>query len=318
MRILFITSTRIGDAVLSTGILDHLIKTHPNAKFTIACGPVAAPLFEATPQVERIHIMTKKKRSMHWIDLWKACGFTWWYRVIDLRNGPITYLFPTFRGRHLHHDDKSLHRVELFSKLMKLEESKGPVLWTNDKHENAADELLPKGEKILAIGPTANWHGKTWRAEYFLELALRLTSEDGPFPKAKIALFGHISEREPAKFLIDNLPEDQKIDLIGELDLPTVFACIKRCQFYVGNDSGLMHMACASGIPTLGLFGPTQEKLYAPWGEHCATVRTKIPFLDLFCENFDHEKTDSLLDSLSVDMAYEGACQLWDKVNDRP
>ncbi|WP_417789585.1 glycosyltransferase family 9 protein [Terasakiella pusilla] len=314
MRILFITSTRIGDAVLSTGLLDHLIQTYPQAKFTIACGPVAAPLFEATPQVERIHIMTKKKRSMHWVDLWKDCGFTWWHRVIDLRNGPITYLFPTFRGTHLHHDDKTQHRVELFSNLLKLPTPAGPVLWTNDSHEQAADKLLPANETILAVGPTANWRGKTWRAEYFLDLVQRLTAQDGILPHAKIALFGHISEREPAQYLIDNLPNDQKIDLIGELDLPTVFACLKRCQFYVGNDSGLMHMATAARIPTLGLFGPTQEKLYAPWGDHCATVRTAIPFLDLFGENFDHQKTDSLMDSLSVDMAYEGAQALWAKI----
>ena len=267
MRILFITSTRIGDAVLSTGLLDHLIRTYPDAKFTIACGPVAAPLFEATPNVEKIIVMKKKKRSMHWIDLWKECGFTWWHRVIDLRNGPITYLFPTLRGTHLLRDEKTEHRVELFSNLLKLKEPSGPTLWTNERHEAAADELLPKSENILAVGPTANWRGKTWRAEYFLELVSRLTAKEGILPGAKIALFGHISEREPAEKLISSLPEDQKIDLIGELDLPTVYACLKRCQFYVGNDSGLMHMAAASGIPTLGLFGPTQEN-YMPHGGH--------------------------------------------------
>jgi len=313
MRILFITSTRIGDAVLSTGLLNHLIQTYPDAKFTIACGPVAAPLFEATPNVEKIIVMKKKKRSMHWIDLWKECGFTWWYRVIDLRNGPITYLFPTLRGTHLLRDEKTEHRVEMFSNLLKLKEASGPTLWTNDKHEAAADELLPRGENILAVGPTSNWRGKTWRAENFLELVTRLTDEDGILPGAKIALFGHISEREPAEKLISSLPEDQKVDLIGELDLPTVYACLKRCQFYVGNDSGLMHMAAASGIPTLGLFGPTKEKLYAPWGPHSATIRTAIPFLDLFGENFDHQTTDSLMDSLSVDMAYTAATDLWSK-----
>ncbi|MCZ6745098.1 MAG: glycosyltransferase family 9 protein, partial [Alphaproteobacteria bacterium] len=45
MNILFITSTRIGDAVLSTGILDHLICQFPDARITVACGPEAAPLF---------------------------------------------------------------------------------------------------------------------------------------------------------------------------------------------------------------------------------------------------------------------------------
>ena len=49
MRILFITATRIGDAVLSTGLLAHLIEHHPEARITIACGPVAAPLFSAVP-----------------------------------------------------------------------------------------------------------------------------------------------------------------------------------------------------------------------------------------------------------------------------
>lgn len=315
MRILFITSTRIGDAVLSTGILDHLIKAHPNAMFTVACGPVAAPLFEAMPQIERIHVMTKKKRSMHWIDLWKSCGFTYWHKVIDLRNGPITYLFPTLRGTHLLKDDKTQHRVELFSNLLKLEKPQAPTLWTNDAHEAEADKLLPKDTPILAIGPTANWHGKTWRAENFLKLARALTANDGILPGAKIALFGHISEREPCEQLIADLADDQKIDLIGELDLPTVYACLKRCQFYVGNDSGLMHMAVAAKIPTLGLFGPTQEKLYAPWGDISATARTSIPFLDLFGENFDHIKTDSLMDSLSVPMAEEAARKLWSQLS---
>ena len=50
MHILFVTATRIGDAVLSTGLLTHLIERHPHARLTIAAGPVAAPLFEAVPR----------------------------------------------------------------------------------------------------------------------------------------------------------------------------------------------------------------------------------------------------------------------------
>ena len=41
MRILFVTSTRIGDAVLSTGLLNHLLRAHPHAKVVVACGPAA-------------------------------------------------------------------------------------------------------------------------------------------------------------------------------------------------------------------------------------------------------------------------------------
>ena len=42
MRILFITSTRVGDAILSTGLLDHLITKHPGARITVACGSAAS------------------------------------------------------------------------------------------------------------------------------------------------------------------------------------------------------------------------------------------------------------------------------------
>ena len=49
MNILFISATRVGDAVLSMGLLDHLIRDHPDARVTVACGPAAAPLFDAVP-----------------------------------------------------------------------------------------------------------------------------------------------------------------------------------------------------------------------------------------------------------------------------
>jgi heptosyltransferase-3 len=67
MHILFVTATRIGDAVLSTGLLSYLIDRHPAARLTIAAGPVAAPLFEAVPQLERLEVIEKLRWSAHWL-----------------------------------------------------------------------------------------------------------------------------------------------------------------------------------------------------------------------------------------------------------
>ncbi len=78
MRILFVTSTRIGDAVLSTGLLAHLIERYPGARITLACGPDAAPLFDAAPNIERRITMTKRKWGLHWFDLWRRCMRVWW------------------------------------------------------------------------------------------------------------------------------------------------------------------------------------------------------------------------------------------------
>src|SRR5260221_4918083 len=65
MRVLFITATRIGDAVLSTGLLSHLVERHPAARFTIAAGPAAAPLFEAVPRLEPLLLVAKPRPSLH-------------------------------------------------------------------------------------------------------------------------------------------------------------------------------------------------------------------------------------------------------------
>src|SRR5258707_2824930 len=65
MRVLFITATRIGDAVLSTGLLSHLVERHPAARFTIAAGPAAAPLFEAVPPLEPLLVVAQRRWSLH-------------------------------------------------------------------------------------------------------------------------------------------------------------------------------------------------------------------------------------------------------------
>jgi ADP-heptose:LPS heptosyltransferase len=62
------------------------------------------------------------------------------------------------------------------------------------------------------------------------------------------------------------------IDLVGKLTLPEVAACLARCKLFVGNDSGLMHIAAAAGAPTLGLFGRSLADEYAPAGARTAVA----------------------------------------------
>ena len=176
-----------------------------------------------------------------------------------------------------------------------------------------AKELLLEGERILAIGPTANWEAKTWRPEYFTELIERLTSPSGILKNSRILLLGLDEERPMVQQLINSIPSEKLIDLIGKIDLLTVYACLRRSAFYIGNDSGLMHLAAASGTPTLGLFGPTREELYAPWGKNASVVRTAIPYNNIFPEDFEHRTSESLMDSLTVDMVYEAAKILWNR-----
>ena len=99
MRILFITSTRVGDAVISTGILAHLLRQHPAARVTVVCGPVAEGVFARMPQLERLIVLAKRKYSLHWWDLLRLVVPRRWDLVVDLRGSATAYVLRA--GRRL-------------------------------------------------------------------------------------------------------------------------------------------------------------------------------------------------------------------------
>ena len=85
LNLLFITATRIGDAVLSTGLLGDVLDRHPGARVTLACGPAARGLFLALPGLERLIVLEKRRFLGHWLALWRAVVASRWDLAIDLR-----------------------------------------------------------------------------------------------------------------------------------------------------------------------------------------------------------------------------------------
>lgn len=314
MHILFVTATRIGDAVLSTGLLSHLIDRFPGARLTIAAGPVATPLFEAVPGLERLVPLEKRRWSQHWLALYARTVSRRWDLVVDLRGSAIAWMLRAGERRVMAKGDADEHRVRQLGRLFGLDPPPSPVLWTAPSHRRAADALLPPGAPVLAIGPAANWRGKQWRSERFAELARLLTAPDGPLPGARIAVLAAAHERPQAAPLLAAMPAARVVDLVSKTDLLTAAAVLRRAAMFIGNDTGLMHVAAAAGTPTLGLFGPSPIAQYAPWGSATAFVRTVQPPEAMFGPGFDHRATDTLMDSLSVEMAAAAARGLWHRV----
>jgi len=315
-RILFITSNRLGDAVLSTGVLARMIEDYPGAKVTIVCGPVPAGLFDGVPGLESVVVLEKKKYSLHWWKMWRHGILKLWDVIVDLRNAPLSYALPAKRQIHLGRAGKlDIHRVAAMASIIKAQNNPpDPKLWTLPEHKLDAQNLIVGDGPVLAIGPTANWSGKTWPAERFSQLALRLTDKDGILPGARIAVIAHSSESALAQRVLEGLPKDRTINLVGDTPLLSVYACLQRADFYVGNDSGLMHMAAASGTPTIGLFGPSREKHYAPWGPKCRAVRGPKSYDEVFPENYDFRNAPCMMLDLSVDIAEASARELWNEV----
>lgn len=308
-NILFITSSRIGDAVLSTGLLNYLYSHYPNAQYTICCGPLAVSLFEGFPAEKNIISLKKKKRNGHWIDLWKKIVGTRFDIIVDLRNSAVSRLIWgkkrfIFGGAV----DKSLHKVEQNASVMGLlNDVPAPCLWFSDEQKAKAKALIPDGGLVLGVGPTANWAGKTWPHERFSEIVSWMTAKDGVMSEARVAVFAAPGEEEDAYKVFESIPEDRRLDIIAKTDPGTAAATLARCDYYIGNDSGLMHCAAAAGVKTFGVFGPSYPHIYRPWGGHASYARTAESFDELIAfDGYDVKTVGSLMTSLSVEMVKEG------------
>lgn len=304
MRILFVTATRIGDAVLSTGLLDHLIRTHPGARVTVACGPAAAGLFAHVPGLDRVIAMAKRDFRGHWWSLWSRAVGTRWDLVVDLRGSALAWFVRAGRRAVMGGGRRPGHRLAQLGAVLGLDPPPLPVVWTSGPDRARAAALLPPGPPVIGLGPTANWPGKVWAPERFVALFDRLAGAGGVLPGARAAVFAGPGEAEAAMAapLLAALPRGRTIDLAGRLTLTEAGAALARLALYVGNDSGLMHLAAAAGAPTVGLFGPSPPEEYAPSGPHAAVARTRIPMAELVAApGYDHRTTGSLMGSLAVE-----------------
>lgn len=269
-RILFITATRIGDAVISTGLLSDLLRRYPTARFTVACGPVAAGVFQAMPRLERLILMPKQKWDGHWFKLWGQVVRQRWDLVVDLRGSGTAFFLHARSRRVLKGGRRPGSRLAQLADSMGVSPPPLPVAWTSAADRARAAALLPAEGPLIGLGPTANWGGKVWPPARFVALFQRLRDE--ALPGARPVIFAGPGPQEAAMAqpVRDALPE--AIDLAGQLSLSEAAACLARMDLFVGNDSGLMHLAAAAGAPTLGLFGPSPVDEYAPSGRRAGTV----------------------------------------------
>lgn len=313
MRLLFITSNRIGDAVLSTGLLAYLIEEARTAgavpEVTVAAGPAAATLFAGVPGLARVIAIRKRKGQVHWLSLLSRVVGRRWDIVVDLRRSALAYCLRANRRLIVPKVQRPIHRVRLLAHMIGREaDPPAPILWPTEAARAESARLAPEGASILALAPAANWRGKIWPAERFAALAERLCAADGPLAGARVAVLGGPGEGARAAPVLDAIPPARRIDLVGRIDLLTAAALVRRARLFVGNDSGLMHIAAAMGTPTLGLFGPSKTELYAPWGPHAAHVRTPESFEELTGgPDYDHRTTGSLMGGLTLEMVEDAA-----------
>lgn len=272
-RALFITNTRIGDTILTTGALEALHAADPDLRFTVVAGPVAAPLFADTPYVERVIPLRKQPLSAHWFVLWGRLVGTVWDTVVDMRGSGVSRALIARRRfiRTSTRGDRRHKAVQAAAVIGLQDDPPAPRVRVSEATRAALLSRLPPGP-LLALSPAANRVGKTWPLDRFIALTDQATAPSGPLEGWTVAVLGGPEDRAAAQALTAALPGRAVLDFTGEALLPTA-ALLERADLFVGNDSGLMHLAAAAGAPVVALFGPTDERLYGPYAQRRIVVR---------------------------------------------
>ncbi len=310
MAILFITSTYIGDAILSSGVLRRLLDDYPDDPVTIACGAPAAKVFEVAPRLARIHVIRKRRHSLHWFDLWREAAGQRWRIVVDLRRTAMPYVLRAGERRVLPKSSAPVHRVVMNASVLG-SPPLDPHVWTHDAHEERARDLVGDGRDIVAMAPGASWPGKVWPVENFVELANRLLKPGSALSGSRLFLVGAEQERATAQPIFDGLPAHRLIDGMG-VDVLSTAAALRRCRLFVGNDSAMMHLAAATGRPTVGLFGPTNDVHYGPWGPNGLVVRTPQSIQELIGgPDYDTRTTGTMMSGLTPQMVETAIHDRW-------
>jgi ADP-heptose:LPS heptosyltransferase len=137
---------------------------------------------------------------------------------------------------------------------------------------------LTEEEKAQAIilHPGSGGRKKVWSPERFVDL-IRCLLEHG---SSRLLIVLGPAEAGEIENSLDTLQWGTGSSapvLIRGLSLVGLASVIEGCRAFIGNDSGITHMAAALGVPTVAIFGPTDPGRWAPRGKHVAVVRREVP-----------------------------------------
>ena len=304
MKILFIGNSRLGDAILSTSILNYY--SGSNFSITVVCSPLTENIYKNFSNVKNIIAVNKKKRGMHWLEAYSLLERVYWDLVIDLRNSILSRLIRKRNILRIGKVNPYKHRVESLCKLINTNEVISPSIPDSNTAKKEALRIISEKnlvQPILAIAPITNWQRKNWPIENFVLLTNSLIKKSNDENKFNsVIILGSEKEKDQCNYLLDKINNINIINLCGYCEITVIHALLKHCKLFIGNDSGLMHLSAAANIYTLGLFGPSKEINYRPWGNKSYFLRTDRNYEDLVnVKGYNRHDSSSLMKTLTVE-----------------
>jgi predicted lipopolysaccharide heptosyltransferase III len=312
-RVLLVRLRSIGDTVLATPSLFALKRFLPDVKVDILVEDWVAPLLDNHPHVDNVVVLernglmararvARELRAASYDVVYNLHGGTTATFLTRATGARYRVGFETYQYAQLHnHQAPSPLLLWRQQKAHSVEQQLALLGWTGvpvtDRprtqlgiSEGAADtvnKLLAEAgltdRKIALIHPAAAFATKQWATENFARVA-EFVAERGFAPVAIAA--------PKEKALLEKLCSEALVKITTfDLSIPEVTALAARSQLFVGNDSGIAHIASAVGTPAVVIFGSSNIAHWRPWNSAPAEVVFEEmpcqPCHGYFCEKFE-------------------------------
>lgn len=269
--ILLVGLSNIGDAVLTTPVMNALHALFPGSPLDVVADRRSAMVYEPCPFTRRVVYKEKRALLRGLPALLADLRRERYELVVDLRTDFLAYLvraarrLPKWRAQPY-----GPHAVERHMGVIASLHGTRPLprtsVWPREADRAFAARAIAGDGRWLGIGPGAHWPPKIWPAARFVELVADLRAEF-----SGIVLFGDSADAALATG-IEKASPLPCLNLCGRTTILEAAAVLGRCAGFIGNDSGLGHLASAMGTPTLTLFGPGDPARYRPWGPDAAWI----------------------------------------------
>jgi heptosyltransferase II len=305
-RLLVVKVFGMGDSILIRSIIGMLRERHPEMEIGVLVGPATREVMTVGESF-RVHQYVPRKlstwsalqilkdiRSCHYDTILNCeqrslAGSAFLSLIGAAYHIGFIPISDTPKGRFLTHamrfrDDQSVWQS--FIRLARLIDSSIPQMF-------------------LPTSPKLSEEVEEWACDWWNEhvgsgpaptIALHVGSQDREFSRWPVRRFVELAERArihnrnltvmltgtpPERELIDafiSMYSGHAIDASDPGSLMRTAALLKRCNLLVSNDTGIMHLGAALGVPTVGLFGPNSPRYWAPVGPRATYVYdTKVP-----------------------------------------
>jgi ADP-heptose:LPS heptosyltransferase len=323
MKILIIHQGALGDFIVSLPAIAAVRQSHPGSSVEIWGYPDILRLVEGRFYADAIDSIHQEGMSRLYSEQAAAPDGL----VSRIRRFDLVILFggelqDTFTKNLRRHGVRAVYRISTFpgergtihvidNQLSQLLEGgipaagKVPELFPSREDEQRARHFfdahaIAPYDFTVAMHIGSGSRKKVWPPDRFAQLAETLLTRRS----ARIVVLTGPADAEMERAYRERTPSGTSI-MLNCHPLPEIAAILERCSIFVGNDSGITHLAAASGIPVVALFGPTDPQVWGPRGRRVALLRGGAACAPCSRETMQSCSHPRCLEEITVEEVYE-------------